>query len=71
MTWLNRRAEIEAIREAFGTEMPSCINCVHFSDSVYYGGNGLEQCNLDPLKRRPPAAVIAKGCPSFEEDIPF
>lgn len=71
MSWLTRRAEIEAIREALGSEWPSCLNCTYFSDSIYHKGDGLERCTLDPLKRRPPAAVIAKGCPSFEEDVPF
>lgn len=43
----------------------SCISCVHFKEKQG------EICNL--YKMRPPAKVIAFGCPSYMDnlDIPF
>lgn len=42
----------------------SCINCIHFTE--HQG----EVCKL--VQQRPPARVIAFGCPSFAEDpCPF
>ena len=64
MNWLNRRSRIQEIIAALGTERPSCVNCGYFIHSS-------EVCGLDPLRRRPPARVIADGCPSFDEDVPF
>lgn len=45
----------------------TCLNCKHFNEQ-------LELCNK--FKSRPPARVIAFGCPAHEdiddlEDIPF
>lgn len=42
----------------------SCLSCDHFNE-------GLEQCTL--YKARPPARVIAFGCPSYSDDmdVPF
>lgn len=58
------RDELAAkITQAVKQLIPSCVTCTHFD-----GTN--EICNADPLKRRPPAVVIANGCPSFD-DIPF
>ena len=64
MSWLDRAERIKALRDSLGLEWPSCVNCYHFAKTE-------EVCGLDPLRRRPPAEVIAKGCPSFEEDVPF
>lgn len=41
---------------------PSCINCINFQEST-------ETCVL--VNARPPARVLARGCESWEEDIPF
>lgn len=71
MSWLDRAERIKAIRTSLGREWPSCVNCYHFFHG-HPSGDGLsttnEHCMLDPLKRRPPARIIANGCPSFEED---
>lgn len=40
----------------------SCLTCMNFDEKK-------EQCTT--YKQRPPARVIAFGCDSFEEDIPF
>lgn len=40
----------------------TCINCDHFITIN-------ERCGL--VNERPPARVIAFGCPKFEEGIPF
>jgi hypothetical protein len=39
-----------------------CLNCLQFNEKT-------ETCAL--AKARPPARVIAYGCPKWEEDIPF
>lgn len=60
-----------ALQEVIGEAMaainagpaPSCVNCVNFIPDG-------ELCGL--AGQRPPARVIAEGCPSWEhDDIPF
>jgi hypothetical protein len=46
------------------TLLPCCPNCENFD-------HALERCNLAPDAGRPPARVIAFGCSSFENDVPF
>lgn len=41
----------------------SCVTCNHFADD--------ETCKLTDPPMRPPAKVIAFGCPSYDDDIPF
>lgn len=43
----------------------SCLNCIHFRESAG------EICGL--YKARPPARIIAFGCPSYDDvdEIPF
>lgn len=71
MNWLTRKARIEAIRNQLGSEWPSCINCTYFTDSIYGPKTGRELCTFKGVNMRPPAEIIAKGCPSFEDDVPF
>jgi len=69
----------KAIKEAFtSNEFPfqNCITCTHFSEKGYpANANGpaseAETCRL--YKMRPPARVIAYGCPSYVDFdiIPF
>ena len=40
----------------------SCLNCVHFNEAS-------ELCGL--VNQRPPARVIALGCPQHSDEIPF
>jgi hypothetical protein len=41
----------------------TCLTCFHFAEDT-------EQCNK--FKVRPPAKVIANGCPDYDDkDIPF
>lgn len=40
----------------------SCLTCEHFDEAS-------ETCHV--YKQRPPARVIAYGCPSWIDDIPF
>lgn len=58
-----------AIENVLGQQFArvTCITCVHFKE---YEG---EICNLAPGKMRPPARIIAKGCPSYCDnlDVPF
>ena len=59
--------------------LPCCPNCEHFACVVRQGhmttGGTLETvseaCVLDPERRRPPAQIIAFGCPAFRPGIPF
>lgn len=59
--------------------LPCCPNCEHFTQLVIFGEEThdgyltteREACSLDPERRRPPARVIAFGCPAFEPGIPF
>lgn len=59
--------------------LPCCPNCEHFSSLVILDsmttGNVLETrdeaCGLDPERRRPPARIIAFGCPAFAPGVPF
>lgn len=46
--------------------LKSCISCDHFNEP-------LEQCKISG-NQRPPARIIAYGCPKYEsidDDIPF
>ena len=40
----------------------TCLTCDHFDEKA-------EQCGL--YKARPPARVIAFGCPSYVNEVPF
>lgn len=60
--------------------LPCCPNCEHFAWKVVQGGfkttegtltTTAEACTLDPAHGRPPARVIAFGCPAFRPDVPF
>ena len=59
--------------------LPCCPNCEHFVSIVKQGAftsDGTletvsEACGLDPERRRPPARIIAFGCPAFEPGVPF
>lgn len=63
--------------------LPCCPNCEHFAWRVVHGADGGymttegtvatkdETCTLDPERRRPPAKIIAFGCPAFSPDVPF
>lgn len=44
--------------------VPSCIRCAHFDEAS-------EICGLVPHQGRPPARVIAEGCPAFVPGVPF
>jgi len=62
--------------------LPCCPNCEHFAWRVDQRSGGFmttegtvttrdEACTLDPAHGRPPARIIAFGCPAFSPDIPF
>lgn len=60
--------------------LPCCPNCEHFAWRVDPHGfkttegkvsTTAEACTLDPAHSRPPASVIAFGCPAFRPDVPF
>lgn len=59
--------------------LPCCPNCEHFATVVKQGTmttSGVletvsEACALDPERRRPPANIIAFGCPAFKPGVPF
>lgn len=59
--------------------LPCCPNCEHFQWRVASGPVTTEgtvqtqdeHCDLDPAKRRPPARIIAFGCPAFLPGVPF
>lgn len=54
----------EAMAAVNAGPAPSCLTCVHFRE---HDG---ELCAL--AYKRPPARVIAEGCPAYEhDDIPF
>lgn len=42
----------------------SCLTCAHFEE-------GTETCNVVTPPLRPPARVIAYGCPSWMDPVPF
>jgi hypothetical protein len=50
------------IAKAIVENMETCINCAHFHEQT-------EICEL--AQARPPARVIAHGCPSYTPGIPF
>ena len=68
ITRIDVLAYIEGIRRIITDQRQfpfcNCINCRHFKEEI-------ELCNL--ANSRPPASVIAYGCPSHEdiEEIPF
>lgn len=51
-----------AVGDAVITGRRTCVHCKHFESTM-------EQCVL--AAARPPARVIAFGCPSFAEEVPF
>lgn len=64
------RVPVEALQAAFdkhSPEMPvlrTCVACIHFNENN-------ERCAKHG-QQRPPARVIAYGCPDYENDnIPF
>lgn len=66
----NRQQNIKEVAEYIIDELANtierttrtCLNCTHFYETT-------EICEL--AGSRPPAKVIAFGCPKFEEPIPF
>lgn len=56
-----------AIKAAITNEYPfkTCVNCSHFEINA-------EHCKLTNPRIRPPAIIIAFGCPKYDDDrIPF
>lgn len=51
-----------AIVEALHTATRTCLTCDHFKEKS-------ETCQL--YMKRPPARVIAFGCPAYINEIPF
>lgn len=49
------------IARSIADNMSTCLNCLHFDEQS-------ETCTL--YKARPPARVIAHGCPQFDS-LPF
>lgn len=64
------RAVHARLGDALGLDH-TCIRCMHWSQGVEHGGpsNPDEMCHK--FYQRPPARIIAQGCPEFVEDIPF
>jgi hypothetical protein len=52
----------EVIRVELNSSIRTCITCDNFTEKT-------EVCEL--AKCRPPARVIANGCSSYEEVVPF
>lgn len=42
----------------------TCLECLHFRKAD-------ETCQLATPPARPPAEVIAYGCPAYEDEVPF
>lgn len=59
---LSISACISRLEEITSNILPTCANCGHYDHKQ-------EICKL--ASSRPPARVIVKGCPSWEDDIPF
>lgn len=57
---------IRAVRSTLAGELPcsSCLSCVHFNEPT-------EICGV--YNQRPPARVIANGCPAYIDyyEVPF
>lgn len=54
----------KAVGQAVVDGRRTCVHCVYFDQVA-------EQCVYYSPAMRPPAQVIAFGCPAFEQDIPF
>lgn len=78
------REDVERITEKLHRSklIHSCMTCVHFSEqgghhrSCFMDGDVKDYPNTPPetctlYGVRPPARVIAYGCPSWEEGLPF
>ena len=52
----------EAVRADLATCFQTCITCDNFTEKT-------EICKL--ANARPPARVIASGCSSYDEKVPF
>lgn len=50
------------VARAVVTSMETCVNCTHFDEPT-------EVCKL--AQQRPPARVIAHGCPMYAAQPPF
>lgn len=59
---LSIAAQITRLEEIVGAILPTCANCGNYD-------HNREVCKL--AGQRPPAVVIVRGCPSWEDDIPF
>lgn len=51
------------ITQAVRKLIPSCLTCSHFTEAT-------ELCEAATPPARPPAKIIANGCPAYD-DIPF
>lgn len=64
----NIATAIEAMAKALGKAVNdgrrTCVHCGYFDQPS-------EVCTFYVPASRPPAKVIAFGCPSFEEQVPF
>jgi hypothetical protein len=49
---------------------PCCPNCAHWGKGVEHHAINSEVC-IKANGERPPATVIAFGCPAYERDLPF
>lgn len=54
----------KAMRAELDRAMRTCLNCTHFFEKD-------ELCRFNGTNQRPPARVIASGCPAHEDEIPF
>ena len=70
MSTTKRETEIAAalrdcgrqVAQAVVANLETCLTCAHFDEAT-------ETCAL--AKARPPARVIAYGCPQYLPDVPF
>lgn len=56
----------QQVREIIENSTKTCVNCMNFDPPT-------EHCLKATPRQRPPANVIVKGCPAWEDDgtIPF